>query len=108
MLDVHLRGAFHVVRPAFPLMCKAGYGRIVLTSSINGLYGNRNVVNYCVGQGGHHRPVQCRRARRRRGGREVQCHPSRRRDAHGGGAGHERLSADGPGAGGAGGGLAGA
>lgn len=46
VLDVHLRGAFYVVRPAFPLMCKAGYGRIVLTSSIGGLYGNHNVVNY--------------------------------------------------------------
>lgn len=33
VLSVHLRGAFHVARPAFPLMCKAGYGRIVLTSS---------------------------------------------------------------------------
>jgi NAD(P)-dependent dehydrogenase (short-subunit alcohol dehydrogenase family) len=52
VLDVHLRGAFHVVRPAFPLMCKAGYGRIVLTSSINGLYGNRNVVNYSVAKAG--------------------------------------------------------
>jgi NAD(P)-dependent dehydrogenase (short-subunit alcohol dehydrogenase family) len=46
VLDVHLRGAFHVVRPAFPLMCKAGYGRIVLTSSIGGLYGNLRVTNY--------------------------------------------------------------
>jgi NAD(P)-dependent dehydrogenase (short-subunit alcohol dehydrogenase family) len=52
VLDVHLRGAFHVVRPAFPVMCNAGYGRIVLTSSINGLYGNRNVVNYCVAKAG--------------------------------------------------------
>jgi NAD(P)-dependent dehydrogenase (short-subunit alcohol dehydrogenase family) len=52
VLDVHLRGAFHVVRPAFPLMCKAGYGRIVLTSSVNGLYGNRNVVNYCMAKAG--------------------------------------------------------
>lgn len=52
VLDVHLRGAFHVVRPAFPLMCQAGYGRMVLTSSINGLYGNRNVVNYCVAKAG--------------------------------------------------------
>jgi len=46
VLSVHLRGAFHVVRPAFPLMCKAGYGRIVLTSSIGGLYGNHRVTNY--------------------------------------------------------------
>jgi len=52
VLDVHLRGAFHVVRPAFPLMCKAGYGRLVLTSSINGLYGNANVVNYSVAKAG--------------------------------------------------------
>jgi NAD(P)-dependent dehydrogenase (short-subunit alcohol dehydrogenase family) len=52
VLDVHLRGAFHVVRPAFPLMCKAGYGRVVLTSSIGGLYGNKDVVNYCVSKAG--------------------------------------------------------
>src|SRR5262249_16869791 len=52
VLDVHLRGAFHVVRPAFPVMCKAGYGRIVLTSSINGLYGNRLVANYSVAKAG--------------------------------------------------------
>lgn len=52
VLDVHLRGAFHVVRPAFPLMCKAAYGRIVLTSSIGGLYGNHGVVNYGVAKAG--------------------------------------------------------
>jgi len=52
VLDVHLRGAFHVVRPAFPLMCKAGYGRIVLTSSIGGLYGNQRVANYGTSKAG--------------------------------------------------------
>jgi NAD(P)-dependent dehydrogenase (short-subunit alcohol dehydrogenase family) len=52
VLDVHLRGAFHVVRPAFPVMCKAGYGRIVLTSSIGGLYGNHRVANYGVAKAG--------------------------------------------------------
>ena len=52
VLDVHLRGAFHVVRPAFPLMCEAGYGRIVLTSSIGGLYGNHDVANYAVAKAG--------------------------------------------------------
>ena len=52
VLDVHLRGAFHVVRPAFPMMCAAGYGRIVLTSSIGGLYGNHNVANYGVAKAG--------------------------------------------------------
>jgi NAD(P)-dependent dehydrogenase (short-subunit alcohol dehydrogenase family) len=52
LLDVHLRGAFHVVRPAFPLMHDAHYGRIVLTSSIGGLYGNHGVANYAVAKAG--------------------------------------------------------
>lgn len=52
VLDVHLRGAYHVVRPAFPQMCEAGYGRIVLTSSIGGLYGNHEVANYAVAKAG--------------------------------------------------------
>lgn len=52
VLDVHLRGAFHVVRPAFPIMCEAGYGRIVLTSSIGGLYGNHAVANYAAAKAG--------------------------------------------------------
>ncbi|MGW1739409.1 SDR family NAD(P)-dependent oxidoreductase [Nocardia sp. NPDC001965] len=52
VLDVHLRGAFHVVRAAFPVMREAGYGRVVLTSSIGGLYGNRNVANYAVAKAG--------------------------------------------------------
>src|SRR5882757_7365636 len=52
VIDVHLRGAFHIVRPAFPLMCEAGYGRIVLTSSIGGLYGNHEVANYAVAKAG--------------------------------------------------------
>ncbi|PPE72079.1 short-chain dehydrogenase [Solimonas fluminis] len=52
VLDVHLRGAFNVVRPAFPLMCGQGYGRIVLTSSVSGLYGNVNVVNYAMSKTG--------------------------------------------------------
>ena len=52
ILDVHLRGAFHVLRPAFPLMCKAKYGRIVLTSSVNGLYGNYKNANYSVAKAG--------------------------------------------------------
>jgi NAD(P)-dependent dehydrogenase (short-subunit alcohol dehydrogenase family) len=52
VLDVHLRGAFHVLRPAFEHMCKAKYGRIVLTSSINGLYGNYQNANYSAAKAG--------------------------------------------------------
>ncbi|OBF28524.1 SDR family NAD(P)-dependent oxidoreductase [Mycobacterium sp. ACS4331] len=52
VLDVHLRGAFHVVRPAFARMAQAGYGRLVLTSSIGGLYGNHDVANYGAAKAG--------------------------------------------------------
>jgi NAD(P)-dependent dehydrogenase (short-subunit alcohol dehydrogenase family) len=52
VLDVHLRGAFLIVRSAFVPMCNAGYGRVVLTSSIGGLYGNHRVANYGVAKAG--------------------------------------------------------
>jgi len=52
VVNVHLKGGFHVVRHAFPHMTSAGYGRIVLTSSIGGIYGNHNVVNYGVSKAG--------------------------------------------------------
>lgn len=52
VLAVHLRGGFHVVRPAFPLMKQAGYGRVVLASSVVGLYGNHRAPNYTVSKMG--------------------------------------------------------
>src|SRR3546814_15616389 len=52
VVDVHLMGAFHVVRSAFPRMSKAGYGRVVLTSSIGGLYSIPNGVPYAVSKSG--------------------------------------------------------
>ena len=52
VIDVHLNGAFHVTRPAFAAMLEQGYGRIVMTSSVNGVYSNRNVANYSAAKGG--------------------------------------------------------
>jgi len=52
VLDVHLRGAFHVTRAAFPIMAKARYGRVVLTSSIDGLYGDTRLANYAAAKAG--------------------------------------------------------
>jgi len=46
VLDVHLRGAFHVTQPAFRLMREQKYGRIVFTSSASGLIGNFGQANY--------------------------------------------------------------
>ena len=52
VVDVHFMGAFHMVTAAFPILCKAKYGRIVLTSSIGGLYGNYRCVNYGMSKAG--------------------------------------------------------
>ena len=40
VLDVHLNGAYHVTRPAFLKMRENGYGRIIMTTSAAGLFGN--------------------------------------------------------------------
>jgi NAD(P)-dependent dehydrogenase (short-subunit alcohol dehydrogenase family) len=52
LLDVHLRGAFNVVRPAYPIMRQVGYGRVVITASNAGLYGTENRVAYSVCKAG--------------------------------------------------------
>ena len=52
VIDVHLTGAFNVVKAAFGPMLDAGYGRIVLTSSIGGVYGNKRCVNYGIAKSG--------------------------------------------------------
>jgi NAD(P)-dependent dehydrogenase (short-subunit alcohol dehydrogenase family) len=46
VIDVHLRGAFNVTRPAWLLMLDQGYGRIVNTSSGSGIFGNFGQANY--------------------------------------------------------------
>ena len=52
VLDVHLRGAFHVSHPAFQLMKERGYGRFVHTTSASGLFGNFGQVNYGAAKAG--------------------------------------------------------
>ena len=46
VLDVHLGGAYNVTRPAFAVMKEKGYGRIIMTTSAAGLYGNFGQTNY--------------------------------------------------------------
>ena len=48
VLKVHLYGAFFVTRAAFPIMKNNNYGRIVMTTSISGLYGNFGQSNYAA------------------------------------------------------------
>ena len=52
VLDVHLRGAFFVVRPAWLIMKQKGYGRIVLTSSSAGAFGREWGSNYAAAKAG--------------------------------------------------------
>ncbi len=50
--DVHLKGAFCVLQPAFAVMKANGYGRIVNTSSHSGLFGNFGQANYAAAKTG--------------------------------------------------------
>lgn len=43
---VHLRGSFITTRAAWPIFRKQGYGRIIMTSSVAGIYGNFGQSNY--------------------------------------------------------------
>ena len=52
VLDVHLNGAYNVSRPAFAVMKDKGYGRILMTTSAAGLYGNFGQTNYTAAKMG--------------------------------------------------------
>jgi NAD(P)-dependent dehydrogenase (short-subunit alcohol dehydrogenase family) len=52
VLGVHLEGAFFVTRPAFAHMKEQRYGRIVMTTSASGLFGNFGQANYAAGKAG--------------------------------------------------------
>ena len=52
IMDVHLKGAYNVTRPAFVKMREQGYGRIILTTSAAGLYGNFGQTNYSAAKMG--------------------------------------------------------
>ncbi len=46
VLRVHLLGSVYCTQAAWPLMAEKGYGRIVMTTSSSGLYGNFGQSNY--------------------------------------------------------------
>jgi len=46
VVAVHLKGTFCVTKPAFIHMMRQGYGRIVMTTSGSGLFGNFGQTNY--------------------------------------------------------------
>jgi len=48
----HLLAAFHVVRPGFAVMKKAGYGRLVFVSSAAGVFGQPGLAGYAAAKTG--------------------------------------------------------
>ena len=52
VIDVHLKGSFHVSAPAFKVMREKAYGRFVFTSSASGLFGNFGQANYGAAKAG--------------------------------------------------------
>jgi len=52
VMAVHLRGAYCVSKPAFEKMREQGYGRIVMTTSGAGIFGNFGQSNYAAAKTG--------------------------------------------------------
>ena len=52
VLDVHLMGAVHTCHALWPHFIERGYGRVVLTTSASGLYGNFGQANYGAAKAG--------------------------------------------------------
>ena len=46
LIDVHLMGAVYCTHAAWPIMREKGFGRVVMTTSSAGLYGNHGHTNY--------------------------------------------------------------
>ncbi len=46
VMEVHVMGAFHCTKAVWPIMQAQKYGRIIMTTSSSGLYGNFGQANY--------------------------------------------------------------
>jgi NAD(P)-dependent dehydrogenase (short-subunit alcohol dehydrogenase family) len=58
-LDVHLLGYFNVTRAAWPHLAKRGSGRVVMTTSVAGLYGMPTQVGYGSAKAGAFGMMRC-------------------------------------------------
>lgn len=50
--DVHLKGSFKATQAAWPIFKKQNYGRIIMTTSNSGIYGNFGQANYSAAKMG--------------------------------------------------------
>jgi NAD(P)-dependent dehydrogenase (short-subunit alcohol dehydrogenase family) len=52
VIDVHLKGAFHVGQPSFAAMKRQAYGRMLFTASSSGLFGHPWQASYAAAKAG--------------------------------------------------------
>ncbi|MCR3721267.1 MULTISPECIES: SDR family NAD(P)-dependent oxidoreductase [Prauserella salsuginis group] len=52
VLDVHLMGAVHCTKAVWPHMVQQGFGRVLMTTSGSGIYGNFGQTNYGAAKSG--------------------------------------------------------
>ncbi|GAA2146774.1 SDR family NAD(P)-dependent oxidoreductase [Actinomadura napierensis] len=52
VLDVHLLGSFRLTQAAWPHLAERQYGRVVMTTSVAGLFGNFGQANYSSAKAG--------------------------------------------------------
>lgn len=48
VIDVNLKGVFHFTQAVTPHMVERGYGKVINTSSVSGVYGNFGQTNYAA------------------------------------------------------------
>ncbi|HBO82944.1 MAG TPA: 3-oxoacyl-ACP reductase, partial [Cupriavidus sp.] len=48
VIDVHLMGSIHCTKAVWDIMREQNYGRIVMTTSASGMYGNFGQSNYAA------------------------------------------------------------
>ena len=52
VVEVHLMGSVNCTKAVWPHMAEAGYGRILMTTSSSGIYGNFGQANYAAAKSG--------------------------------------------------------
>ena len=52
VIDVHLHGTYNVTRAAWPHLREQGHGRVIVTTSTSGIYGNFGQSNYGTAKNG--------------------------------------------------------
>lgn len=50
--DIHLKASMRVTKAAWPYFLKQKYGKVIMTSSASGLYGNFGQANYSAAKMG--------------------------------------------------------